>query len=431
MSFKTRCLALALGAIAGLTGLTPLAASAAQTQVTMYYPVSVGGPLTQVVDKLVGEFEQSNPDVKVNAIYAGNYDDARTKALAALKAGTPVQTSVLFSIDLHELKDMGVIRPFDDFATSPDDKQWLQSFYPGLMDNGRADGKTWGIPFQRSTIVMFYNKDAFRQAGLDPNKPPRTWAEMREAAAKLVQRDGANTNRWGVMIPSTGYAYWMFGALTKQNSQTLMNAAGTRTMFDSPKAVQALEFWTSLSKDGLSPKGLIEWGTLRQNFVEGKTAMMWHSTGNLTAVLKEARFDVGVAPLPGNTEPGSPTGGGNFYLFKSGSDAEQRAAFRLVKFLTAPERSAQWSVATGYMGVSAASYETPTLKDYAAKVPQTLVARDQLSVATAELSTHQSGRVRKMLEDALQSAIAGQQEPRAALTGAQAQADRVLKPYQR
>lgn len=429
MSFKSRGLALALGAVLSMAALGALAQ--ATTQVTMYYPVSVGGPLTQVVDKLVDQFQQANPDVKVNAIYAGNYDDARTKALAALKAGTPVQTSVLFSIDLFELKDQNVIRPFDDFATTPEDKAWLQSFYPGLMDNGRADGKTWGIPFQRSTIVMFYNKDAFRQAGLDPNKPPRTWTEMREAAAKLVKQDGGATSRWGVMIPSTGYAYWMFGALAKQNGATLMNAAGSHTTFDTPKTVEALQYWTSLAKDGLSPKGLIEWGTLRQNFVEGKTAMMWHSTGNLTAVLKDAKFDVGVAPLPGNPTGGSPTGGGNFYLFKSGSEAEQKAAYRLVRFLTAPERSAEWSVATGYMGVSPASYETPTLKSYAAKVPQTLVARDQLQVATAELSTHQAGRVRKVLEDALQSAITGQQEPKAALSGAQAQADRILKPYQR
>ncbi|ARN19082.1 ABC transporter substrate-binding protein [Piscinibacter gummiphilus] len=424
MSFKVKCLALALGALSALS-------VSAQTRISMYYPVSVGGPLTQVVDKLVGEFQQANPDVKVEAIYAGNYDDARMKAMAALKAGTPVQTSVLFSIDLHELKDQGVIRPFDDFVKTAEDKAWLQGFYPALMENGRAEGKTWGIPFQRSTIVMFYNKDAFRQAGLDPEKAPRTWAEMRAAAAKLVRTENGATTRWGMMIPSTGYAYWMFGALAKQNGQLLANPAGTQTRFNQPKTIEALEFWSSLSKDGLSPKGLIEWGTLRQNFVEGKTAMMWHTTGNLTAVLKEAKFDVGVAQLPANTEPGSPTGGGNFYLFKSGSDAEQQAAFRLVKFLTAPERSAEWSVATGYVGVSAASYATPALKKYAETVPQALVARDQLSVATAELSTHQAGRVRKVLDDAIQSVITGQQDAKTALDGAQAQADRVLKPYQR
>ncbi|MFA7503173.1 MAG: ABC transporter substrate-binding protein [Burkholderiaceae bacterium] len=426
MSFKIRCLAAALGAAASLMSLS----AHAQTRINMYYPIAVGGPLTQVVDRLVGEFEKANPDVDVEAIYAGNYDDARTKALAALKAGTPVQTSVLFSIDLHELRDLDVIRPFDDFATSAEDKAWLEGFYPALMENGRADGKTWGIPFQRSTIVMYYNKDQFRQAGLDPDQAPRTWAEMRAAAAKLTDQ-GAADSRWGVMIPSTGYAYWMFGALARQNGQVLMNQAGTQTYFNHPKTVEALDFWASLAKDEVSPKGLVEWGTLRQNFLEGKTAIMWHSTGNLTAVMKDAKFDVGVAPLPGNANPGSPTGGGNFYLFKSGSEAEQQAAYRLVKFLTAPERSAQWSAATGYVGVSQASYETAALKDYAARVPQALVARDQLAVATAELSTHQAGRVRKLLDDAIQSVITGQSTAQDALDSAQAQADRVLKPYQR
>ncbi|WP_374350991.1 ABC transporter substrate-binding protein [Chitinimonas sp.] len=407
-------------------------ALAAQTKVTLYYPIAVGGPLTKVVDGLVDEFKKANPDIDVDAIYAGSYDDARLKALAALKAGKPVQTSVLFSIDLHELKDMGVIRPFDDFAKTAEDKAWLNSFYPALMQNGRDEGKTWGIPFQRSTIVMFYNKTAFKEAGLDPEKAPKTWAELRQMSAKLVKHDASGaTTRWGLMIPSTGYAYWMFGALAKQNGQALMNPAGTKTFFNAPKVVEGLNFWSSLStQDKVMPTGVVEWGTLRQNFVEGKSAIIWHSTGNLTAILKEAKFEVGVAALPGNSEAGSPTGGGNFYLMKSGSEAEQQSAYKLVKFLTDPVRAAEWSVATGYIGANPESYNTPALKAYTAKVPQALVARDQLAVSTAELSTHQAGKVRKLLDDAIQSVLTGQQDAKTALDSAQAQADRILKPYQ-
>lgn len=425
MSFQTRCLALALGA------MTTLGVAAAEpTHVTMYYPISVGGPLTQVVDKLVGEFEKSNPDVKVEAIYAGNYDDARTKALAALKAGTKVQTSVLFSIDLHELKDQGVIRPFDDFAKTPEDRAWLKSFYPALMENGHVEGKTWGIPFQRSTIVMYYNKDAFRAAGLDPEKPPRTWAELRTDAAKLVQKDGASTNRWGVMIPSTGYAYWMFGALTKQNSQPLMNPAGTKTFFNTPKAVEALNYWAALSADGLSPKGLIEWGTLRQNFVEGKTAIMWHSTGNLTAVMKEAKFDVGVAPLPAHTEPGSPTGGGNFYLFKGVPEEQTRAAFRFIQWMTNdPDRVAQWSMDTGYVATRPDAYETDRLKAYAAEFPHALTARDQLPYARAEFSVYDQGMVQDALDTAIEAVMTSAATPEEAMGQAQQIADGVLAAY--
>ncbi|EGU59488.1 family 1 extracellular solute-binding protein [Vibrio nigripulchritudo ATCC 27043] len=406
-----------------------LAYAADKTELTMYYPVAVGGALTQVVDGMVDDFEKQNPDISVTAIYAGNYDDTRVKALAALKAGEPVQTSVLFSIDLLELKRMGVIRPFDDFAKTSEDKAWLNSFYPALMENGQHEGKTYGIPFQRSTIVMYYNKDAYRAAGLDPESPPTTWKALRETAAKLVKKDSSGkVTQWGMMIPSTGYPYWMFGALTKQQGQTLMSSDGKTVNFNSPKVVEALEFWKDLgTKDQVMPKGTIEWGTLRQEFLEGNTAMMWHSTGNLTAVLKNAKFDVGVAQLPANAELGSPTGGGNFYLLNSGTDSEQKAAYKLVKFMSSPERSAQWSIATGYVGVSEAAYQTEALKTHAQKVPQAVVARDQLKHATAELATYEAGRVRKALDDAIQATLTGQSSAQQALDKAQKHAERLLK----
>lgn len=412
-------------ALLGLAGATT--AQAKDVELTMYYPISVGGPLTKVIDGMVGDFQKENPGIKVNAIYAGNYDDTRVKALAALKGGQPVQLSVLFSIDAYELIEQDAIVPFDDVASTAEDKAWLQSFYPGLMANGVINGKTWGIPFQRSTIVMYYNKDAFREVGLNPDQPPATWAEMVAAARKLNKPDGA---RWGVAIPSTGYAYWMFGALAKQNGETLMSADGTATYFNKPNVVEALQFWRDLAvKEKVMPEGTIEWGTLRQAFVEGKFGMIWHSTGNLTAIRKDVPFDFGVAMLPGNREPGSPTGGGNFYLFKKATPEERTAALKLVRYMTSPERAAEWSIATGYMGVSPASYETEALKTYIKGFPQAAVARDQLKFSTAELATYQTGRVRKLLDDAIQSSLTGGKAPKAALDEAQDQAERLLKPY--
>lgn len=399
----------------------------ADTELTMYYPVAVGGPLTQVVDGIVADFMAENPDIKVNAIYAGNYNDARIKALAALKAGEPAQLSVMFSIDIYELIEQDAIVAFDDIVESDEDKAWLDSFYPTLMENGRTADKTWGIPFQRSTIVMYYNKDAFREAGLDPESPPASWDELVEAGKKLTAEDGS---RWGVMIPSTGYPYWMFGALSMQNDQVLMNGAGDTTFFDAPATVEALEFWRDLgATHKVMPEGTIEWGTLRQNFLEGKTAIMWHSTGNLTTVKENATFDFGVAMLPANKRRGTPTGGGNFYIFKQTTDEERTAAMKLIKFMTSPERSAEWSIKTGYMGVSPAAYETAALQDYVKEFPYAAVARDQLEFATAELSTFQTGRTRKLLDDAIQAALTGAKSPADALAEAQAGADRLLKPY--
>ncbi len=399
-------------------------AAAAETELTMYYPIAVGGALTEVVDGIVADFEAANPDIKVNAIYSGNYDDTRVRALSALASGEPAQLAVMFSIDAYDLIEQDLIVAYEDIdGVNPD---WLDSFYPALMANGRIEGKTWGIPFQRSTIVAYYNKDQFRAAGLDPEAPPKTWDELISMGKALT-----NDETYGLMIPSTGYPYWMFQALAIQNGKEVMSDDGLTTYFDDETVVDTLEFWQSLSQEhGIMPTGTVEWGTLRQAFLEGQTSMMWHSTGNLTAVKNNASFDFGVAELPANVRLGSPTGGGNFYVFKETSDEERAAAMKLIEFMTSPEQAAAWSIATGYMGVSPAAYETEALKSYTEEFPPALVARNQLENAVAEFSTFETARVREGLNNAIQAALTGTKSAEDALGEAQTAAVRLLRDYQ-
>lgn len=396
--------------------------AAAETELTMYYPIAVGGALTQVVDSIVADFEAENPDISVNAVYSGNYDDTRVRALSALNSGDPAQLAVMFSIDAYDLIEQDLILPFEALT---DDADWLNSFYPALMANGKIEGQTWGIPFQRSTIVAYYNKEQFAAAGLDPEAPPTTWDEIISMGKALT-----NDDTYGLMIPSTGYPYWMFQALAIQNGMEIMSNDGLTTFFDDETVVDTLEFWKSLSAEhGIMPTGTVEWGTLRQAFLEGQTAMMWHSTGNLRAVKDNASFDFGVAELPANVRKGSPTGGGNFYVFKDTSDEERAAALKLIQFMTSPEQAAAWSIATGYMGVSPAAYETDALKEYTAAFPPALVARNQLENAVAEFSTFETARVRDGLNNAIQSALTDSKSAEDALGEAQAAAERLLKAY--
>ena len=402
----------------------PLTAQA-DTKLTMYYPISVGGPLQQVMDGMIAQFHQIHPDIAVQAVYAGDYDQTRVRAVSAAKTGNTDsgQIAVLGALDTYDLIDNGLVQPFDEVVGKNDD--WLKAFYPALLANSNVDGHIWGVPFQRSTIVMYYNKDMFKAAGLDPNKPPKTWDEMVHDAKALT-----NADHFGVMIPSGGFPYWMFQAFAIENGVTLMSADGSHVAFNSPAAVQALTFWVSLAQQQkVSPQGIIDWSTLRQAFVQGKTAIMWHTTGNLTATRKEAKFDFGVAMLPSNKRAGSPTGGGNFYLFKGADSAQKQAALTFIHWMTDPEQAAHWSIATGYVGTSDAAYKTPALTEYGHSFPQAMVARDQLQVATPELSTHASARVREALNNALQSAITGTATPQQALDKAQASADRILAAY--
>jgi sn-glycerol 3-phosphate transport system substrate-binding protein len=418
---------LAAGAAAAF-GFGPVQAQT--TEISFFYPVAVGGAIAKTIDGFAADFMKANPGIKVTPIYAGTYQETLVKALTAHKSGTPPVTSVLLSTDMFTLIDEDAIVPIDDFVKTADDKAWLASFYPAFMMNSRTGGKTWGVPFQRSTVVMYYNKDLFKEAGLDANKPPRTWAELKDAATKLTKKDASGkVTQWGVQIPSSGFPYWLFQTLTTTNGAILANEAGTQVKFDDPKVIEALQYWVDLGKAGIHPPGVVEWGTTPKDFFEKKTAIMYTTTGNLTNVKNNAKFDFGVAMIPANVRGGSPTGGGNFHIFKKATAAQQEAAFKFIKWVTQPERAAQWSMDTGYVAVSAAAYGTDTLRKYGRDFPAALVARDQLTQSVAELSTHDNQRVTKALNDGLQAALTGTKTPAQAMQDAQREADRILRSY--
>ena len=417
-------------ALAGSAAM-PAIARAQNAEISFFYPVAVGGPITKLIDAYASGFAGENAGIKVNPIYAGTYQETIVKALTAHKSGTPPVLSVLLSTDMFTLIDEDAIVPFDDFIKTEDDKKWLSSFFPAFMENSQTGGKTWGIPFQRSTIVLYWNKELFKEAGLDPETPPKTWAEQVEFAQKLTKRDASgNVTQWGMQIPSSGFPYWLFQALTTQAGSILANSAGDKTDYANPAVVEALQYWVDLSqKHKVHPPGIVEWGTTPRDFFERKVAMMWTTTGNLTNVRTNAKFPFGVGLMPAGKRPGSPTGGGNFYLSKKASKAEQEAAFKFVRWITTAERAAQWGIDTGYVAVRADSFETEAMKKYAADFPAALVARDQLPHAVAELSTHENQRVTKALNDGLQAALTGTKQPQKAMEDAQAEAERILKPY--
>ncbi|HVO89604.1 MAG TPA: ABC transporter substrate-binding protein [Casimicrobiaceae bacterium] len=408
-----------------------VALAQAPVEVSFFYPVAVGGPITKIIDGYAADFEKENPGIKLKPIYSGSYQDSLTKALTAVKSGEPPVLSILLSTDMFSLIDEDAIVPFDDLIKTPQDKAWLKSFYPAFMENSQTGGKTWGIPFQRSTIVLYYNKDAFKEAGLDPNKPPATWKEQTEFAKKLTKRDASGkVTQWGMQIPSTGFPYWLFQALVIENGVNLANQAGTAVYYDKPEVIAALQYWVDLvKKDKVHPEGIVDWGTTPKDFFERKVAMIWTTTGNLTNVKNNAKFDFGVAMLPANKQRGSPTGGGNFYIFKKSTPAQREAAFKFIKWLTTPQRAAQWGIDTGYVAVRADAWETAAMKQYVAGFPPAAVARDQLPYAKAELATHDNQRVTKALNDGLQAALTGTTTPGQAMKDAQREADRILRAY--
>jgi sn-glycerol 3-phosphate transport system substrate-binding protein len=417
---------IAAGLAIGTTG--PVAAD---VNLQFFFPVAVGGKAANTIDELTADYVSQTPGVNIDAVYAGSYQDTVTKVLTAVRGGNPPQLSVILAVDMFTLIEEDAIVAFDDLTGADADREWIDGFYPAFMENSQTGGKTYGIPFQRSTPVLYWNKEAFEEAGLDPEQPPATWEEMVSFGKKLTKKDASgNVTQWGVRIPSSGFPYWLFQGLSTQNDAFLMNADGNETYFDDPKVIEAVQYLVDLStRHEVMAPGIIEWGTTPKAFFERETAMMWTTTGNLTNVRANAPFAFGVAMLPANKRRGAPTGGGNFYVFKDSTDEQKTASLEFIKWITAPEQAAKWTIATGYVAPRPDAWETPAMKEYVKDFPPALVARNQLEFATAELSTYQNQRVTTIFNDGLEAAIIGTKTPQEAMQEAQQKADKILQAY--
>ncbi len=407
----------------------PATTGGATVEVSFFYPVAVGGPITKIMDGYADDFNKANPGIKVTPTYVGSYTDALTKIQTTIDGGgQPPDTAVLLSTDLYALKDADYIVPLDDFAATAG-ATYLTDFYDAFMLNSKDGGKLYGIPFQRSTPVLYYNKDLLKEVGLNPDAGPKNWAEMVESAKKLTKADGS---RWGVEIPSDGFPYWVFQGMAIGNGKNLVDDTGGKTFFNDPAVVQALDAWVGLgTKEKVEPASIVIWNTTPDDFIGGKAGMVWHTTGSLTNILKNAngKFQVGVGFLPGLKTYGAPTGGGNFYLFKKTPKEKQQAAWKFIQFLSSPDYEAKWTIDSGYVAPRKSAWETPALKDYTTKNPQALVARDQLQYAQKELATHSGPQIQKVFGDELQAALTGKKPAQQAMDDAQKNADNILKQF--
>jgi sn-glycerol 3-phosphate transport system substrate-binding protein len=398
-------------------------------EITFYWSSAVAGDLPKIFQGYADTFNKANADVKVNLVYGGGYADTLKKIQTEVSGGgTSADVAILLTTDVYTLADNDYIVPLDDFIkNTKDGDTYIKDFFPAFMRNSVAYGQVYGIPFQRSTPVLYFNKDMFKAAGLDP-AAPKTWQDMQAAAKKLTKSDGSV---WGIEIPSDGFPYWLFQGFAISNGQNVVGDASNKVFFNTPSTVEALQFVSDLAnKDNVMPKGVIKWGDTPTDFVSGKVAMIYHTTGSLTNILSKAKFDVGVGFLPaGKKGYGAPTGGGNLYILKSAPADHQQAAWKWMQFLSSPEIQADWTVQTGYIAARQAAWETKTLKDLVAAKPQYGVARDQLQYSDKELTSHQGADVQKILGKAIQAAITGEKTPQQALDEAQKSAETLLKDY--
>ncbi len=407
----------------------PPAPTAEPVTIQVYYPVAVDAPIADILKGYADKFHAENPNITVEPVFSGGYGDVQTAIQTIIDGGgEPPALGVMLATSLYDLVNADAIAPLDEYINGMDNgKAYMDDFVPAFMENSKYDGKTWSIPFQRSAVVMYYNKDMFKQAGLDA---PDSWQSWADAAQKLTVKNGDTTN-WGLQFPS-GWPYWLFQPLAIGNGQNIFNN-DCQVAFNDPKVVEAVQFYIDLShKYEAMPKGVqAVWPSAPTDFASGATAMIVHSSGSLNGILEQANFDVGVMPYPGK-EAGtfaSVPGGGNFYILKGAPQEKRDAAWKFIEFVTQPEFVADYSIATGYIPNRQSAFDTDAMKAYLEKTPQMMDAFNALQYAGAELSLQDLGEVRNIFHDYLQKAYNDEMSAQDAMDAAQKDAEAAMKPF--
>ncbi len=412
--------------------------------IDFYYPTAVDGPIAATIQGYADTFMAENPGIVINPVYAGSYNQTRDTILTEINAGEDniiVDVAVMLAIDLYSFVEEGYIIPLDDYVARTEDADaFLEDFFPTLLTNSYAEDRLWSIPFQRSTPLLFYNVDLLAEAGY--TEAPKNNAELLEIAQALTTED-----RWGLMVPVAGvFPSWMFQSFAAAYGQPLVDEDPTQVYLDTEASSQALDFVTKLglpAEDGgfgVGPLGGSAWGDTPTSFTSGQAAMIYHTTGSLSSILENADFEVGVGFLPSGpagedgTGYGSPTGGGNLYIFDNGSktEAELDAAWQWVEYLASAEIQADWGVTTGYIAARASAWETEPLASLAEEFPQYAVARDQLEIAVKEFSAYRTIDLQNIVNNSLSIIISTDrplEEAADVLAEAQAQMDSLLEEY--
>jgi multiple sugar transport system substrate-binding protein len=338
---------------------------------------SFGGPS---VKQLVEQFNKENPDIEVVEKYNPDMYKGLTQNLqAAMASGKNPDVVQMGYSYLNYAGENLKYASIPDIITklSPEDNTYLQdNFLPNVLALATTDdGKQIGLPYSVSVPVLYYNPDVFKQAGLDPNQPPRTWQQVTQYAKTIKEKTGI----MGFFMQE--YAdNWAQQALIESNGGQILAKKDGRTMagFDTPEASEAYQVLADMVKNGDGLHATNE--EAFQAFLSGKIGMVCTTIGKRDNFEKSAKFTVMATQFPsfeGKTRK-LPAGGNLLMIFSQDPD-KQKAAWRFVKFLESPGALALWSKGTGYLPPRKGVTEDPQgLKDFAEQNKNMQVAMSQM-----------------------------------------------------
>jgi len=408
---------------------------------------SMGAPLSTGLERIIQEFNASQRQYRVEAIYQGSYTDSLNKLISSIGSGNIPTLIQLDDVSTQIMIDSQEIKPIQDFI---DDEDYdLSDFDPKVLSYYQIDGTLYSMPFNLAGPILYYDKQLFQEAGLDPDQPPRTLEEVRQYAEQLVERDAqGNTTRYGIALHISP---WIFEQmLAKQGALYVNNGNGregraTEAMFASEEGMKVLRWYDEMIEDGLALNSGRDSTNAMLSIATGQSAMAMESTAALSAAVAliavsgEDPKRLGTGPLPApasDAEGGIVLGGASFWVLAEQTDEQQRGAWEFIKFAASPQQQAQWHADTGYFPSRLSAYELPAAVKRRQDFPQFETAVTQLRASPDTPATNGAllgafRSLRDRVTQAFEEVLSAGADPDARLSAAEQQATGDIEQYNR
>lgn len=433
---------IALFLVVGLCAMAIPSFQPAHAAVEITFWHAMTGNNQNIVTALVDKFNASQSDVHVTEQNKGSsYNDELNAVIAASQQQQGPNVAQIFDLGTPLAIDSGFFTPVESILSADQLAKIKDDVAAPILSYFTVGGKLYSLPWNNSNPLLYYNKDMFKAAGLDENKPPATWQELEEDCAKIMAANAA-PNCISMQIYGWFFEQWMAlqGAELANNGNGRADRA-TETNLTSDAAKNILSFWKDLSDKGywISTGKLEDGNGAKQIFASKQAAFVIDSTGSLRGLTQNAKdggFELGTGFMPANADierVGVIIGGASLWIGAGHPDEQNQAAATFVNWLLQPEQMAEWHKGTGYLPITKSAQAVLESDGWFKDNPNLKTAVDQLNAAQATSATAGAlmgpfPQIRTIVDQAIQAVTSGTSVDDA-LTEAKTQADAALADY--
>ncbi|MFP1780509.1 sn-glycerol-3-phosphate ABC transporter substrate-binding protein UgpB [Lonsdalea quercina] len=399
------------------------------------------GELGKTVNSLADRFNHSQNDVRIVPVYKGNYEQTLAAGIAAYRSGNAPAILQVYEVGTATMMASKAIKPvYEVFRQSG--VLFDESVFVPTVSGYYTDAKSGHLlsqPFNSSTPVLYYNKDAFNKAGLDPEQPPKTWQQMAEYTGKLraAGMKCGYSSGWQGWIQLENFSAWHGLPFASQNNG--FDGADAVLEFNKPAQVKHIALLEAMHKKGdFTYYGRKDEST--EKFYNGDCAMITASSGSLAGIRQYAKFNFGVGMMPYDADvkdapQNAIIGGASLWVMNGKDSATYHGVAEFMQFLAKPEIAAEWHQKTGYLPITSAAYDLTRQQGFYEQNPGADIATRQMLNKpplpfTKGLRLGNMLQIRTIVDEELESVWTGKKTPQQALDAAVQRGNMQLRRFE-